>query len=81
MGIKAINIVDTSTYGKEPKEAYKSVFEEIGQHIINSAERLSSNIVDNHAGLRLEFDIPIDGIVTMKSTNIEYVMKKELEEE
>lgn len=76
MPLKVSDITDTVTYGKEPEDVYKKVFEDIGHHFISNAERLSQNIVDAHAGMKIEIDIPISDIVTITFKNTEYVVTK-----
>lgn len=80
MPLRAQDIIDTVPTGEEPKEVYKNVFEDIGHHFIRNAERLSKNIVDEHAGMKIEIDIPISDIVTITFANTEYVTKKKQSE-
>ncbi|KOP78658.1 hypothetical protein AMS59_12635 [Lysinibacillus sp. FJAT-14745] len=76
MPLNVNDITDTFVSGEEPKEVYKKVIEDIGHHFINNAERLSANMIDIHAGMKIEIDIPVSGIVTIDTTNTEYVIKK-----
>lgn len=79
MPLKVQDITDTVIYGEEPKAVYKKVFEDIGYHFISNAERLSTNMIDIHAGMKIEIDIPINDIVTITTVNKEYVTKKQSE--
>lgn len=76
MPLKVRDITDTVLNGEEPQKAYKDIFENIGNYFISNAERLSTNVVDNHAGMKIEIDIPISDIVTINVVNTEYVTKK-----
>lgn len=80
MSLNVNAITDTVIRGEEPKEVYKKVFEDIGHHLINNAERLSANTVDAHAGMKIEIDIPIRDMVTITIVNTEFVIKKKQSE-
>lgn len=76
MPLKVSEIADTMKYGEEPQEMYKNVFESVGNHILENADRLAKNIVDVHAGMKIEIDIPINGIVNFSVRFDEYVKTK-----
>lgn len=73
MPLSVGDITDTVILGKEPKEVYKNVFEDIGHYFTSNAERLSNNAIDEHAGMKIEIDIPINEIVKITIINQEYV--------
>lgn len=76
MPIKAEDVICTFEGGQEPKETYKKVFEEIGNHFINNADRFTEQIVDEHRGMKIEIDIPINDIVNISMKFDEYVIIK-----
>ncbi|MFY0520921.1 hypothetical protein ACOMCU_24320 [Lysinibacillus sp. UGB7] len=74
MPLKVQDITTTDTWGQDPRAVYKSVFKDIGNYFKCNAERLSASIEDNHVGMKIEIDIPIDGIVVITKVE-EYVTK------
>lgn len=78
MPLKVSDIVDTLPDRKqEPKEIYIKVFEEIGNHFKNNAERFAEQIVDVHKGMKIEIDIPISDLVNFSIRFDEYIAKSE----
>lgn len=77
MPLKVSEIVDTVTMGKDPKEFYTDVFENIGSHIKKNASRFAEQIVDVHCGMKIEIDIPINDIVNFSIAFNEYIIKTE----
>lgn len=75
MPIKVSDITDTVTYGDDFKKTYQKVFEDIGNHFLNNADRMSENIVGIHAGMKIEIDVPINGVVLVTTKIDEYVIK------
>ncbi|MFY0521308.1 hypothetical protein ACOMCU_26310 [Lysinibacillus sp. UGB7] len=75
MPFKVSDITDTVIYNQNPKEVYKNVLNDIGNYFKCNAERLSASIEDNHAGMKIEIDIPINGIVVISTKVEEYVTK------
>lgn len=76
MPLNVVDITDTVVQGEEITEVYKKVFENIGHHFIDNAVKLSTSVIDNHAGMKIEIDIPVSDIVTITVVNTEYVTKK-----
>lgn len=77
MPIKVAEITDTMiSPGQTPKETYRKVFENIGEHFKENAERMAEIIDKKHAGMTIEINLPINDIVTVTLKNIEYVINK-----
>ncbi|MEK3974747.1 hypothetical protein [Psychrobacillus sp. FSL K6-1267] len=78
MPLRVTDIVDTiHNQNEKPKELYEKVFDEIGNHIKDNAERLANQIVDTHRGMKIEIDIPINELVNFSVKFDEYIKKSE----
>lgn len=74
-----LNITHTGIRGENPKEIYKNVFQDIGNYLKFNADRFSENIPVNHAGMKIEIDIPINGLVVISTKFDEVVTKESIE--
>lgn len=73
---KVTDVICTWEAGQEPKETYKNVFEEIGNHFKDNAERFAEQIVDVHRGIKIEIDIPLNDLVSISIKYDEFIIRK-----